>query len=68
MVKLVNYGYWFMGEAVKRINLSVDDAFYKELEKLAEAEERTLSNLALYLVKAGYRELAERGLLDRSVN
>jgi hypothetical protein len=57
-----------MGEAVKRINLSVDDAFYKELEKLAEAEERTLSNLALYLVKAGYRELAERGLLDRSVN
>jgi hypothetical protein len=49
-----------MGDGVKRINLSVDDDFYRQLEQLAAAEERTLSNLALFLVKAGYRDVADR--------
>jgi hypothetical protein len=42
--------------AMKRINLSVDDDFYRELEEAAAREERTIANLTLYLVKQAFRE------------
>ena len=41
---------------MKRINLSVDDQLYQELEAAAAREDRTIANLTLWLVKQAFRE------------
>lgn len=42
-------------DVTKRVNVSLDDDLYDELEKLAEYEERTVPNLLAYLGREAVR-------------
>lgn len=45
----------------KRVNLSLPEGVYADLEAWAESQGRPVANLAAYLVEAGVREAKERG-------
>lgn len=45
----------------KRVNLSLPEGIYSDLEAWAESQGRPVANLAAYLVEAGVREAKERG-------
>lgn len=47
--------------ARKRVNLSLPEGIYADLETWAELQGRPVANLAAYLVEAGIREAKERG-------
>jgi len=48
----------------KRVNLTLPDTVYEELEKWAERQGRPTANLAAFLVETALREAKERGELD----
>ncbi len=45
----------------KRVNLSLPEGIYSDLEAWAENQGRPVANLAAYLVEAGVREAKEKG-------
>jgi hypothetical protein len=45
----------------KRVNLSLPEGIYKDLELWAEKQGRPVANLAAYLVETGIREAKDRG-------
>ena len=45
----------------KRVNLTLPDVIYDELEAWAEFQGRPTANLAAYLVESAIREAKERG-------
>jgi hypothetical protein len=45
----------------KRVNLSLPEGIYSDLEAWAESQGRPVANLAAYLVEAGVREAKEKG-------
>ncbi|NEQ20168.1 MAG: hypothetical protein F6K28_13165 [Microcoleus sp. SIO2G3] len=45
----------------KRVNLTLPDVVYDELEAWAEFQGRPTANLAAYLVESAIREAKERG-------
>lgn len=58
-------------DVTKRVNVSLDDELYDELEKLAEYEERTVPNLLAYLGREAVRKWRQeqpgnKGGKDRS--
>ena len=47
-----------------RVVVYVDEELKKDLEKLAEARDRTVSNFVLTLIKSAISEAVEDGLID----
>ena len=47
--------------ARKRVNLSLPEGIYADLEAWADSQGRPIANLAAYLVESGIREAKERG-------
>ena len=45
----------------KRVNLSLPEGVYAELEAWADNQGRPVANLAAYLVETGLKEAKERG-------
>jgi hypothetical protein len=45
----------------KRINVTLPDSLYDELERWAEAQGRPVANLAAFLVEIGLKEGREKG-------
>jgi predicted DNA-binding protein len=45
----------------KRINVTLPDSLYEELERWAEAQGRPTANLAAFLIEIGLREGKEKG-------
>lgn len=45
----------------KRINVTLPDSLYEELERWAEAQGRPTANLAAFLIEIGVKEGREKG-------
>ncbi|MFM7408340.1 MAG: ribbon-helix-helix domain-containing protein [Cuspidothrix sp.] len=41
----------------KRFSVTVPDAIFEELEKMADTQGRTTANLAAFLIESGIREI-----------
>ncbi|MBD2207465.1 hypothetical protein H6G33_34305 [Calothrix sp. FACHB-1219] len=48
-------------DASKRVNLTIPDVVYEDLEAWAEYQGRPTANLAAYLVESAIREAKEKG-------
>ena len=51
----------------KRVNLTIPDVVYEELEAWAEYQGRPTANLAAYLVESAIRKAKEKGELSAHI-
>lgn len=55
------------GNRVKRVTISLDDAFYKALSKIAENQKKNLSSVIVEMASIGYKSEKEKEASDESL-
>ncbi len=55
------------GNLVKRVTISLDDAFYKDLTKIAETQKKNLSSVIVEMASVGYQSEKEKDTSDESL-
>lgn len=52
---------------MKRVTISLDDAFYKDLTKIAETQKKNLSSVIVEMASVGYQSEKEKDTSDESL-